>query len=710
GIPGELCISGAGLAEGYLNNPELTAEKFIEFHQPSFIIHHSILYRTGDLTRWLPDGNIEFLGRIDQQVKIRGFRIELGEIENRLAKHPGIKESVLSVHEEESGDNYLCAYIVPARELGVPELREYLSGALPTYMIPAYFMFLEKIPLTLHGKIDRKALPQPGRESAGFYVAPVNEIEAKLVEIWSEILHIDKDKISTHENFFNRGGHSLKANTLAFMIHKELKVKIPQAEIFLNPTVRGLANYIGNAVRTRYDSIEPVEKKEYYVLSAGQKRLYILQQLNPLSSAYNMPQIIPLAVGFDAEKLAQTFRRLIRRHESLRTSFQTLDDQPVQKVHEPGEVEFKIEYKNNNTPGHFTRAFDLSKAPLLRVELVRAEAEKHFLIVDMHHIISDGVSHQVLREDFTTLYDENELPPLRIQYKDFAQWQNSQPQVENINRQEAYWLRMFEGKIPQLNLPLDFPRPGTPHFEGEAVSFSLEKQLVGAAEIIASQQGVTMYMMFLALFNVLLARVCGQEDIVIGTASAGRRHADLQRVIGMFVNTLALRNYPQHRKSFSDFLQEIKQRTLAAFENQDYPFENLVDKVVPNRNINRNPLFDIMFNFLELDEAPGKEPVTGHENKREPEHEPEYEHIVNVSKFDMTLTISKTGADDLHFNIRYSTQLFKNETIREFVRVFKEVAAGAIANPTGKIAEIKIATQLKMDNVWDGSAEDLENE
>ncbi|HLP62743.1 MAG TPA: amino acid adenylation domain-containing protein, partial [Candidatus Deferrimicrobium sp.] len=280
GIPGELCISGAGLAEGYLNNPELTAEKFIDFH-------HSILYRTGDLTRWLPDGNIEFLGRIDQQVKIRGFRIELGEIENRLTKHPGIKESVLSVHEDESGDNYLCAYIVPAWELGVPELREYLSGTLPPYMIPAYFMFLDKIPLTLHGKIDRKALPQPGCESAGFYVAPVNEIETKLVEIWSEILHIDKDKISTHDNFFNLGGHSLKANTLTFAIHRELNVKIPQAEIFLNPTVRGLANYINNAVRTRYDSIEPAEKKEYYALSTGQKRLYILQQLNPHSSAYN---------------------------------------------------------------------------------------------------------------------------------------------------------------------------------------------------------------------------------------------------------------------------------------------------------------------------------------------------------------------------------------------------------------------------------------
>ncbi|HLP61535.1 MAG TPA: condensation domain-containing protein, partial [Candidatus Deferrimicrobium sp.] len=713
GVVGELHIAGIGLARGYLNRPGLTMEKFI--HKSFRKSAGDCLYKTGDLARRLDDGNIEFLGRIDHQVKIRGFRIEVEEIENRLVNHIYIKEAVVLANTDESGDKYLCAYIVPAQELTAAELKEYLTAHLPNYMIPPYFTFLEQIPLTANGKIDRDVLPKPGLIISEGYTAPIDEIEIKLVAIWAEVLHIDKDKISTHDNFFNMGGHSLKAITLTSLIHKEFNVKIPQAEVFIRPTVKGLAQYIRQAVRTGYESIEPVEKKEYYVLSPSQKRLYILQQMSPLGTAYNIPQMIPLPAEFNVEKLVPAFLRLIRRHESLRTSFQTVNDQPVQKVHAPGEVDFKLEYYDdsslNRAMGRFVRPFDLSKPLLPRAGLLKLngkEEQPPVLLVDMHHIISDGVSRDVLAREFLLFYQagtaeilNDTLPPLRIQYKDFAQWQNSPAQIESTKQQEAYWLRIFEGKIPVLNLPWDFPRPEMPSFAGDAIGFTVDKQLLRAAGIIASQQGVTMYMLLLTMFNILLARLCGQEDIVIGTASAGRGHADLEGIIGMFVNTLAIRNYPLHNKRFNDFLQDIKQRTLAAFENQDYPFEDLVDHVVPNRNIDRNPLFDVMFNYLELTE-----------NRKDEPPGTAYEYGVNASKFDMTFAIAKTGADDFHFNIRYSTQLFKKETIRDVIQAFKEVVSGIVANPSGKISEIKMATPLKVDNdtIWGDSCDDLENE
>ncbi|HLP58011.1 MAG TPA: amino acid adenylation domain-containing protein, partial [Candidatus Deferrimicrobium sp.] len=712
-ISGELYIAGDGVAQGYVNRPELTADKFIHFHHSSFGIHHLKLYRTGDLAKWLPDGNVEFLGRIDHQVKIRGFRIELGEIEKRLLDHAHIKEAVTVVKTDESGDKYLCAYIVSAKELDSSDLKEYLAGYLPGYMIPSYIMFIDKIPLALNGKIDREALPRPGWENTGVYVAPVNEIEMKLAEIWAEVLQIDRNRISTHDDFFALGGHSLKTITLTSVIHRELQVKIPQAEVFLNPTVRELAHYIDKAVKTHYDSIEPVEKKQYYILANAQKRLYVLHQLNPLNVAYNMPQIISLPRGFETGKLTGIFKRLINRHESLRTSFHiTPGNQAVQVIH--NDIDFKIEYSTgyigddiHHFIHSFVRPFDLSKAPLLHAGLVKCAGESYILLVDMHHIISDGVSHQVLIEDFKALYNGNELPPLRIHYKDFAEWQNSVSQVENIKRQEAYWLKEFEGDIPILNLPFDFSQPGNPSFEGDAVDFSIEKKYLEAMENIASQQGVTMYMMHLALFNVLLARLCGQEDIVIGTASAGRRHADLQRIIGMFVNTLALRNYPQYQKNFIDFLLEIKQSTLAAFENQDYPFEDLVNKVAPDRNIDRNPLFNVMFNFLEMD-VPGKMPFNGYERRQAPP-QTMFEQDVNASKFDLTLTISKIGAD-FHFSIRYRIDLFKRETIRDITHSFRELVSGVVDNPTGKIADLKILSQLEIEEEWSGLCADLENE
>ena len=405
GVPGELCISGNGLARGYLNRPELTKEKFVQNpYEPG-----ERMYKTGDLARWLPDGNIEFIGRIDHQVKIRGFRIELGEIESQLLKHEEIKEAVVIDREDKEGNKYLCAYIVSNKEMTVIELREHLSKELPDYMVPAYFMQLEKIPLTSNGKIDRKALPEPdGDINTGVeYVAPRNEIEEKIVKVWSEVLGVEK--IGIDDNFFALGGHSLKAIQVVSMIHKDLNAELSISELFNKPTIRQVGEYIKNSKVSIYTSIEPVEEKEAYEVSSAQKRLYALNQFAKEEINYNIPSVMVVEGKLDKERVEEAFKKLVERHESFRTSFEMIDENIVQRIHketvldiEYCEIEDKKEIIDQEIQS-FIRPFDLSKAPLLRVKLEKVSDEKHLLMFDMHHIISDGTSMSIIMREFSKL-------------------------------------------------------------------------------------------------------------------------------------------------------------------------------------------------------------------------------------------------------------------------------------------------------------------
>ncbi|MGD2093331.1 MAG: amino acid adenylation domain-containing protein, partial [Candidatus Aminicenantes bacterium] len=656
GVVGELYIGGAGLARGYLNNPELTAEKFVLAHSSWLIADRktmkvpvkfpmsyqlsaiSYIYRTGDLARWLPDGNIEFFGRMDQQVKIRGFRIELGEIENQLLVMEEIKDAVVVTGEDRPGDRYLCAYLVSQEELEPSILRGHLSGCLPDYMIPSYFVQLGEIPLTPNGKVDRQALPAPGIGIGKYYAAPRDKIERNLLEIWLEILCRDalhesqlRPSLGIDDNFFELGGHSLKVTLQVSKIHKAFEVKIPLAEVFKRPTIRQLAGYIKAAKKSKYAGIEPVEKKEYYALSSAQKPMYFLQQMDVESTAYNMPCFLLLGKDMEKEKPESAFRELIRRHDSLRTSFVSVNDNPVQRIHD--RVEFKIEYDRSLVNGHcslvncqgrgevsspikiegnrpsllegtrglaplfikeFIRPFDLSQAPLLRVRLIelpptpasrgghsrpgapasqKGKEHKYILMLDMHHIISDGVSMEVFIRDFTAVYSGKELAPLGISYKDFSVWQHSSPWRESIKNQGAYWLKQFEDEIPVLNLPLDDVRAKEQDFAGHTLHFQLEREDTERLNRFIKRQGITLFMALLAAFNILVGKLSGQDDILVGTPAGGRKQPELENIMGMFVNTLVLRSFPAGEKGIPDFLREIKEMTLGAFENRDYPFE-----------------------------------------------------------------------------------------------------------------------------------------
>ncbi|HLP59912.1 MAG TPA: amino acid adenylation domain-containing protein, partial [Candidatus Deferrimicrobium sp.] len=693
-IAGELYIGGDGVSQGYLNNPELTSEKFNRSYQ-SYKTH--IFYKTGDLARWLPGGNIEYLGRLDEQVKIRGFRIECGEIEALLLKKEEIKEAVVIDLAGDNSEKYLCAYIVfkAGVEENVTGLKEYLSQTLPNYMIPAFFIKIEKIPLNPNGKLEKKALPAPGLTTKEELAAPENEIEMKLVEIWSGILGIAENKISITGNFFELGGHSLKATVMVSLIHKEFNVKMQLTEIFTNPTIRELAAYIESLQEEIYTSLEPVEKKEYYLLSPAQKRMFVLQQMVRESTVYNMPQSFLISGELNFAKLKTAFSKLLMRHESLRTSFHMIENEPAQRVHD--EVEFQIEPLGRGAPPWspsipttpFIRPFDLSRAPLIRVGLLKNAETEYMMMVDMHHIISDGVSHGILAEDFFTLYNGGDLEPIRIQYKDFSQWQNSAKEQEKIKKQESYWLKEFAGEIPVLNLFTDFPRPPVQSFAGSSLSFESPADVMNTLRHIAVTGGVTVYMVLLAVYNILLSKLTGREDIIVGTPIAGRRHADLEKIIGMFVNTLALRNYPEGHKGFIDFLTDVKKRTLEAFENQDYPFEDLVEKVSVNRDPARNPIFDTVFALQNLADQ---------DKKTSPLNIKPHEIETTIAKFDLTLTCMESE-EKLVCSFEYCTKLFKDETIQHFITYFEQVVAAIIEDRNREISTIEIITAAEKEQI-----------
>jgi amino acid adenylation domain-containing protein len=692
GVPGEICVSGAGVARGYLNRPQLTAQKFMG--SPS---ETALMYCTGDLGRWLSNGNIEFLGRIDHQVKIRGYRIELGEIENRFTSHHQVKEAVTLLKEDEAGDKYLCAYYTAAAELSKAELREYLAVELPDYMIPSYLMWLSEWPLSPSGKLDRAALPAPVAKSGTAYASPRNQTEKKLVALWGNVLGIEKDKIGINDNFFELGGHSLKATVLASEIHKEFNTKVPLKTIFDFPTLKEFAQYIGSSREDRFISIDAVEKKSCYPLSSTQKRMYILQQMHLQSISYNMPGTVHTGIDFDISRLEDVCRTLIRRHESLRTSFAMTDEGPVQKILD--RVDFDIEYYDNISAegpakeeavdaidSLFVRPFDLGKAPLLRVGLI-VNPGNNILLVDMHHIISDGISLQILEEEFYKLYEGETLPELRLQYKDFSQWQISKEQQERIKEQEMYWLGEFSdsNELPVLDLPPDYRRPAVQSFAGSTVRFALNQRETEIIKGITKEADLTLYMVCLALFNVLLAKLSGQQDIIIGTAISGRCHAELQRIMGMFASTLALRNFPSGNKPFKQFLKEVKKRALEAFENQEYQFEDLVDRLSTVRDTSRNPIFDVGFSLFSQSEYNDDrlETLKNDEDK--------FVHEKGTAKVDLSLVGIDLGKN-LYFSFEYCTELFKPETIERFIHYFRKILSVIGADIQCKISDIEIIT------------------
>jgi len=704
GVKGELHLCGVRLARGYLNRPELTAEKFI--NNPFANAAFNRLYKTGDLARYLPDGNIECFGRIDNQVKIRGFRIELGEIEAVLNQNIDVQTSCVIIREDTPGDKYLVAYIVAHYERipMISELRQFLSSKLPLYMVPQAFVFLESLPLTTNRKVDRRALPAPDKigNRRDQYVAPRNGIEEMLVQIWTEILKVEQ--VGIYDNFFEIGGHSLLATQLVSRIRSLFKIELPLRSLFGAATVAELAHLIGQLQQQNLTltlpPILPRTKDTELPLSFAQQRLWFLDQLQPNSALYNIPMVLHFRGNLNQKALEQSLQEICDRHEVLRTNFVTIDGQPTQviqttretisvvdlqdlPIHEQAEKTQQLKQKQATQP------FDLAKESLIRITLVVLSETEHLLLVCMHHIISDGWSIEVLIHELTSLYNayvQNQpanLAPLPIQYGDFALWQKQWLQGDVLQSQLNYWQNQLTAAPPLLSLPTDHPRPAVQSFVGTQQEFSLSPKLSQALTELSHQQGVTLFMTLLAAFDALLYRYTGSGDILVGTPIANRNRSEIEGLIGFFVNTLVMRTDLSDNPSFSQLLTRVREVTMDAYAHQDLPFEMLVEALQPERDLSHTPLFQVAF---VLQNTPKSEiAMTGLTVTDLP---PEN----TTAKFDLTLAMVNMD-DGLKGVWEYNTDLFDSSTIERLSWHFINLLEGIVANPQERISQLPLLTE-----------------
>ncbi|MGF9966588.1 amino acid adenylation domain-containing protein [Bacillus rhizoplanae] len=694
GVYGELCIGGEGIARGYFKNEELTNEKFIDNpFEPG-----SKIYRTGDLARWLPNGNIEFIGRIDYQVKIRGFRIELPEIENNLLKVEGILDTCV-LDKVKDGSKVLCAYYVAEAELSIAELRDQLQKYLPEYMIPSYFIKVDHIPLTMNGKIDRKALPTPTGDiqTGRTYIAPQNELQQQLVTIWSEVLGVNK--IGIHDDFFELGGHSLKAAVLAGRIYEQLATEIPLKGLFAASTIEKLSQYIASQQTHHFEAIEKVVEQDWYEASSAQKRMYLIHKLDQNSIAYNVPSVIEILGELDLDQLRATLYRLIERHEALRTVFGNKGNLVMQKVLPIEFIDFEVptlfmenDQEVASVVANFVRPFDLENEIPIRAGIIQVEKQKHILVFDLHHIISDGITMGILLHDFNEFYSGYEVEPLKIQYKDYSKWQLKKRNSEEMRQHESYWLTEFDGELPILRLPTDYSRPKHKDFSGKHVYLTLNSDMTKRLKEIAKETGSTLFMILLAGVKILLSKYSGQEDIVVGSPIAGRKHPDLERIVGMFVNTLAIRSNVSKDLSFQQYLNTLRGKIINAYEHQEYPFEELVEKLGVQRSWNRNPLFDVMF-ALQNAEIGDMKAQGLNFRALKAEHD--------IEKFDLTINaIEQQG--NLVFDISYAVSLFEHTTIERMVEHFEKIISVIAENPKIPIKQIEIITEAEKQELFAG--------
>ncbi|TNE55275.1 MAG: amino acid adenylation domain-containing protein [Bacteroidetes bacterium] len=684
GVPGELYIGGPCLAVGYLNRSELTAKNFVKHPFET----GQRLYKSGDLARMDWNGQIHYLGRLDFQVKIRGYRIELGEIEQQLLKLPEVKEAAIIAQDDPSGDSYLTAYVVSEENQDEEVFHQKLSKQLPEYMIPTVWVFLDRLPVNASGKLDRKALPQanPGiRKSSQTIRLPENETQKILVDLWKSMLPVQE--ISTEDNFFEIGGHSLKASILVARIQKEFGVQISLLDLFKKPSILELEFLIDSSKESVYNSIIPLEKREFYPASSAQKRLFVLSRINRENTQYNMPYAFEIIGDLDQERMKKALKALVKRHEALRTSFGLEGTQIVQYVHETVELPVLLHQRDQiqqvtNLIQELILPFNLEEAPLARLHLCQTP-EQTIAFFDMHHALSDGLSMQILYRDFAALYMGEVLPDVYLQYRDYAIWQQENAGKDFQERQSEFWLEHLSGELPGLNLPLDFNRPAIQSYDGDTVYASLDEDISSQLRAFALEKQTTSYMVLFAVFNVLMAKYSGQEDLVIGTPVAGRPHPDLHQLIGMFVNTLPVRNYPKQALHFDEFLKELTERTLGCFDHQEYPFEELVDQLVQERDMSRNPIFDILFSYQNLEE--------GAESEFPLQFKP-FGVQVFTSKFDLQLDILDFG-DHLQSSITFCTKLFKKETAARFLSQVQLVLEQVLQNPDCKLGDLDLNTK-----------------
>jgi amino acid adenylation domain-containing protein/non-ribosomal peptide synthase protein (TIGR01720 family) len=711
GVTGELYLAGIGLARGYLARPDLTAAAFVPNPHAYLGEGGARLYKTGDLGHYLPDGRIEFLGRADRQVKVRGFRVELGEIESRLRDHPAVRDAVVVAQREPDGGTRLVAYLAGAVELlpSTRELRDFLHAKLPAYMAPSAVVPLAAFPLNTSGKIDRQALPLPAAPSMEQedQPAPRTPMEELVAGVWCEVLRLDQ--IGVHDDFFALGGHSLRATQVASRLRQALGHEVPLRTLFEAPTVTALAAWLDRAARGGPAAEEPplarVPRDAELPLSFSQQRLWLLDQLDPGSPAYNLPSRLPLHGRLDVAALAWSFREIVRRHEVLRTSFAAVDGQPRQIVATEADLTIGV-VDLTLCPGQerearrlareeARRPFDLARDRLLRVTVLRLADQEHLLLLTLHHIVSDGWSSGILVRELAELYRTHRegrpsrLPELAVQYADFSCWQRQRLQGELLASQLAYWRQRLAGAPTLLEVPADRPRPAQQSFRGAVVSFALSRELTSRVGGMARRHEATPFMVLLAAFQSLLSRSSGQEDLLVGTPIANRDRPELEALIGFFVNLLPLRADLSGAPSLRELLARTRESALGAYHHQALPFERLVEELQPERDLSYSPLFQFLFVFqnvpLEPLRLPGLtvSPVAA---------------ASSVARFDWTLTLFEHAAR-LEGWLEYNTDLFDAATAWRTTGHLEVLLDGGVEEPDRGLPDLPLLTAAELAQV-----------
>jgi amino acid adenylation domain-containing protein len=706
GIAGELLIGGSGLARGYEGSPASTAESFVP--DPFGDEPGARLYRSGDLARFRGDGELEFLGRIDEQIKLRGFRIEPGEIESCLSEHPGVRRAAVVLWRDEEGDEPKLVAYTTSRDQSPPkveELHEFLLRRLPAAMVPTAFVALDAFPLTPNGKVDRKALPDPpsGRpDFAAASVSPRDPLEEAVTELWQELLGVDE--VGIRDNFFLLGGHSLLATQLVSRVREAFGVEVDLNEFFADPTVAELARTIERGIRgggPEIPPIEPVPRDGELPLSFAQQRLWFVDRMDPGRSVYNIPLAIRFTGPLEVPVLERTFGEVVRRHESLRTRFGERDGEPWQRIEEPWTVQVPLvdlsalpvqrreEAARRLAVEIADRPFDLSREVLWRAAVLRLEEEDHVGVVTFHHIVSDAWSMGVLIEEVSALYDAfvdarpSPLEDLRVQYADFANWQRQWLRDELLESQLGYWRRHLDGAPEVIQLPTDYPRPARPSSEGASEPFEAPAELSQRFGKLVRGEGGSLFMGLLAAFDVLLARLGGQEDLVVGSPMANRSRVETEKLIGFFVNVLPLRNRISAEMSFRELLSEVKGSVLGAVAHQDVPFERLVDSLGVDRRLEHSPIFQVVLSFQNAPMDPldlAGLTLRPFGVRRE------------TTKFDIVFNLRDT-ADGLRGVLQYRKDLFKPSTVRRMLGRYERLLEEVSERPDRPIGEIELLSE-----------------
>ncbi|MBB4133176.1 non-ribosomal peptide synthetase [Xanthomonas sp. 3075] len=714
GVAGELHVAGAGLARGYLGRPGLTAERFVP--DPFAEQAGERMYRSGDVARWRTDGSLEYLGRNDEQVKIRGFRIELGEIQAALRGCDGVRQAVVVVREDNTGDKRLVAYLVGDTDitLNADALRTQLGARLPDYMLPAAYMQLDALPLTANGKLDRRALPAPDADALAVqaYVAPEGELETQLATLWSELLGVER--IGRYDDFFALGGHSLLAVQLLARVRQRLGLDLSLAGIFAHARLADLAAALTSGSVDTPPAVVPCPQNGPLPLSFAQQRLWFIDMHGQIGTAYSLAYALRLRGSLEVTALGRALERIVERHQALRTCFVTVDGQPQQLI-QPADRGFALVHHDLSADSDPLQAayahveseaqapFDLASGPLLRSRLLRLGEHDHILLLTVHHIVADAWSGAVLVNELSALYSafvqglDDPLPPLPIQYADFAIWQRRWIAGERLQRQLAHWVEHLRGAPALLDLPTDYPRPSQPDHRGEVLPFRLDAAQSAALKALAQRHGATLFMVILAAWAALLSRLSGQREVVIGTPISNRHQAELESLIGLFVDSLALRIDLSKDPSVAALLAQTRATALAAQACQDIPFEHVVEALNPVRSNAHNPVFQVMFAWQNAPEGELALPGLSLES---------LERSGRSAQFDLELSMQE-DADCIVGSLGFATALFARSTIQRHIRQLLTLLGRMASADSAPLSTLSAIEPQELARLQDFNATDI---